>query len=232
MADDLKTVTVTPRYHEGTLTDGVLVPVLQALITSAILAALGLLLAVLLGAAFVTCVEIFTGVFLLALLGAWLSYRGHWMYIIESVLLADLNHDGQIGAPVQEDPKPILHISVDRQNGADYIDLPFADRLPELARGLAAGRPFTFAAWGGKGRLFSQPEWGELTAVMVERRLAVWKNPRAHNQGLDLSASGRAVFRRLAQPEQGGLSILQRESDLPAVYASETEPVNPPPWRR
>ena len=87
----------------------------------------------------------------------------------------------------------------DQGRHIEFIDLPHADRLPVLAAGLLAGRSFNQAAWTGAGGLFSRAEFDQLRDVLIERGLAAWKNPNARAQGVELTAAGRAVMRRLAE---------------------------------
>jgi len=134
--------------------------------------------------------------------GSWLTFRGHWQAVIERALGVDFNGDGIIGepqAPTLPEPAP-LRIELLQDNGArgDFIDLPYREKLPELASGLLSGRQFSQTVWTGGGRLFSRAEFENVRGEMIRRGLARWKNPAAPAQGAELTPAGRAVLRKLA----------------------------------
>ena len=80
-----------------------------------------------------------------------------------------------------------------------FLDLP-GDRqqLGQLASGVLAGRSFSEGEWSGGGRPYSRSEFRELRGELLERGLLTWRNHDAPAQGVQLTAPGRAVFRRLA----------------------------------
>lgn len=190
----------TSFYRPDPLRDGVAVPGLQAGITGGVC---GL-------AALAVCAwfelpawGIAGTVAAVATAGAWLSYRNRWQWMLERITGADLNMDGFIGQPLPQQPTlppPNIRVELASNNGnsVDYIDLPFADRLPQLAAGLQQGRTFALSTWTGNGALFSRAEFEELRGELFKRGLAEWKNPEAPAQGIKLTAAGRAVFRHLS----------------------------------
>ena len=121
--------------------------------------------------------------------------------MIERITGADLNGDGYIGYP---NPEPValppLRVEVFEDEGrrAAFIDLPYPERLPKLAAGLAAGRQFAESTWTGRDGLFSRSEFGNLRGELIRRGLARWKNLDAPAQGVELTSPGKAVFQRLA----------------------------------
>ena len=183
------------------LTDGVVVPGLQAAITGALVG-----LAALAVAAWLKWPYWAVGgtAAALATLGAWLSYRGRWAWLLERMLGADITGDGVIGQPEPE-PEPLRVIVDHTEDGSrstDFIDLPVdRERAGTFARALLDGyRGFSLNAWTGRGALFSRREYDALVATFIQRGLATWRNPQAHAQGVELTAAGRAVIRRLAEP--------------------------------
>lgn len=222
--DELKPVVSVARYQNSTTEDAVIVPGLQAVITALPIGILAGVMVAWLQWPLNGFVVAFV-VFLVAFIAAWLGYRGYWTGLIESVLLMDLNHDGHIG--FEPEPKlPELPVRVIQdETHQQMFGLPYPEQAMQLARGLAGGETFSGRAWAGKGRTFSDAEWNEFTRVLRERGLAVWKNPRAVQQGMDLTAAGRAVFRELARMGRDDLQIIQTEG---RAYASETEPPAPP----
>lgn len=141
--------------------------------------------------------------FLLAFLSVFLatSSRGQWL--IERLTGADLNLDGFIGEPAPPLPAPEsirVELLQDGGHRGDFIDLPYPEKLPALAAGLLAGRSFNQTAWTGHGALFSRSQFDQVRETMIERGLLAWKNPEAKAQGVELTAAGRAVMRRIAHP--------------------------------
>lgn len=184
------------------LTEGVIIPLLQALTTGAFSGLAGLALSFWLALPFWQMG--FTG-FALAALASWLSYRGRWQGMIEHLFGMDLNGDGAIGEPpviiepAREPEKIRVEVVSEEGRRGDFIDLPYPDKLPLLASGLLQeGRQFTQSVWTGGGALFSRSEFENLRGELIRRGLARWKNENAPAQGAVLTAAGRAVFRRLA----------------------------------
>lgn len=183
------------------ITSGVVVPLLQAVVTG-----------ILCGVAALAVTAWFKMPFwaiggtaaAVIMAGSWLSYRSRWQMILESIFQVDLNHDGRLGNnPI---PAPQLPASVrveliqDEGRKGDFIDLPAAPaKLKALASGLInQQRQFALTLWTGNGQLFSRSEFEQLRAAMIERGLAKWKKEGNPNQGVDLTPQGMAVMRYLA----------------------------------
>lgn len=135
---------------------------------------------------------------------AWMAYRGRWAWRLERLLNVDLTGDGVIGRP---DPAPPLRIELVQEEGKhiSFIDLPHADKIPALADGLVNGqRTFAMTTWVGAGNLLSRKEWEDIREALLARGLAVWKNAEAHEQGVELTAAGRVIFRQLADRSPTG----------------------------
>lgn len=186
--------------HTDNLLNGVVVPGLQALITA-------ILSGIVAGAVAAWLHLPYWGIGFtaaaVAALASWLSYRARWAYVLESLLGVDLNRDGFIGAapqqPVQALPESVrVELIQDEGRRGDFIDLPYPEKLPQLAAGLTAGRSFNQTAWVGSHGIFSRSEFDEVRDTMIERGLAAWKNPEAKAQGVTLTAAGRAVMKRLS----------------------------------
>lgn len=175
-------------------------PLVQALVTGALAGiAAGVVVAVLkLGFSAWAAGAV---VWVLATFASWLTFRARFMAILESMLGVDLNHDGAIGDPEPPPALPPLRVEVVEDGGRheSWIDLPYPERLPDLARGLLSGRrQFAQTAWTGAGQLFSRAEFDQLRGEFLRRGLARWKNPQAPAQGVELTPAGRAVLKRLA----------------------------------
>jgi cell division protein FtsW (lipid II flippase) len=185
--------------HDG-FTDGVIVPLLQTVITGVLF---GVAVAVVLAVAGVEWWYKAGGVaVVVVMLLSWLAYRHEWRYRLEAVLGIDLNNDGQIGAPmpppVVELPPLKVEIYDDGGRHAQFIDLPSANKLPLLAREITEGRrQFSQVAWVNSG-IFTRGEYDELIAALIKAGLCQWKNAEHHNAGVLLTRAGRHVFKRLA----------------------------------
>src|SRR5512133_3769573 len=90
--------TITAGYQVDSLKDGVLVPMLQAVITGALCGLAALALTAWFKLPYWGIAGTVTAV---TMAGAWLSYRGRWQWLLERLTGADLNHDGYIGRPGQ-----------------------------------------------------------------------------------------------------------------------------------
>lgn len=195
MNDDSNLTPRPPSRLADGVTGPVVVPLLQATVTGVLvsLCAVTLIHYLAPGAAlFPPFLLIWTGSTLLS----WLTYRARWQYVIERVLGVDLDGDGHIGAPVYNPPPPV-RVVLEQEQGrtVDFIDLPYADRLPQLAAGLTEGRTFTAGTFN---HILHRTEFEVLRDELIRRNLARWKNERAHAQGAELTPAGKAVMRRLA----------------------------------
>jgi len=188
---------VSENAYFHTMQVAVLYPLLQSLITGVIIG-----LAVVAFAWYVSWPKPWSLGLLIASLtqcAAWLISlaRWHrWVYKLEDLTGWDLNRDGQIG----NRPDPI-RVEVIQQEGrqVDFIDLPASqEQLISLASGLMIGAPFAETHWTGERAPFSKGEFHQVRDTMIRRGLARWVNPRAHAQGMELTAPGRAVMRRFA----------------------------------
>lgn len=79
------------------------------------------------------------------------------------------------------------------------FDLPFPERLPELAQLALVGTPVSHTQFAGAGKLFSRSEFEELVESLVSAKLARWKSQRSRNAGIALTEDGIAAFRHISQ---------------------------------
>lgn len=202
---------VVTHHTANNLTDGVIVPGLQALITAVLTGFAAGALAAWVGAPYWGVG--FTAA-ALAALASWLSYRARWAFVMERILGVDLNQDGVIGQPEPEPPparaEPVrIEIIQEGGRAGDFIELPARpEQLRMLADGLQGGRAFSQSVWTGNSGIFTRSEFEALRAELLRRGLAKWRKEGAPGQGIELTPPGRAVMRR---------------------FASETKRLSPPP---
>lgn len=192
--------------HLHSLRAGVAVPIGQALVTGVLIA---LLVALVAGYYRVPDWYFWAAISgVLAVLGQWIFSQMLWqrlVRLVERQTYMDIDGDGVIGEPEQTPAAPqTVRVEVtDKTNGqhvTQYIDLPFAERIPQLAAGLAAGKQFTVSNWVGvsRGRLFTPAEFTELRAVMIEHDWIRPNNPHDETRGYSLTRAGLAIMRSLA----------------------------------
>lgn len=127
------------------------------------------------------------------------------LWEIENVTGRDLNGDGVAGRPQPRIINAPVRVEIQERKAKGrgslrFIDLPAKpEQLRVLAVGVLNGAPMAEASWTGKRRPFSRRQFNRLRDEMLRRGLAVWVNPAAHAQGVQLTSAGRAVFRRLAE---------------------------------
>jgi hypothetical protein len=189
----------TPPDLANTLTGPVVVPLAQAGITGFLIAvALTVVVGITRLSLPVHKFELFAGIWAVATLVAWLMFRQRWQHVIETVLGVDINRDGHIGDP----PEPeIIEVHVTEEEGRHLsnFDLPYQDRLTDLARGILKGKPFTEEQWTPRHKNgFSKPEFVELRKQFIAREMAAWKDEAAHDQGVVFTRKGMAILRALA----------------------------------
>lgn len=85
----------------------------------------------------------------------------------------------------------------------DYLDLPEGFSVELMAdvcqRLLRSGASFSMGYLSGNGKPLSRSEFELLRDLFIGRGLAVWNNARSKNQGVTLTAPGRAVVKRFAE---------------------------------
>lgn len=191
-------VRLSPPERLNHITSGVVVPLLQALVTGFLIGLAALAVCAWLGWPWLA---VSGSVAAVVMAVSWLSFRSRWQWVIERALGVDLNLDGYIGAPPERVPVEPVRVILSSKDGreTDFIDLPAKpEQLRQLADGLSAGRSFSLSAWTGSGAPFSRAEFEALRGELLRRGLARWKNDTSQAQGIELLASGKAILRRFA----------------------------------
>lgn len=181
------------------LASDVLVPLVQALVTGALLGGLVVFtLGEIVPDLDVDPLKAWAGLALAISTVAWLLLLGQTrrlLWALEKVTRLDLDGDRQVGQP-----SPVVRVEVTNGQREMYLDLPGRpEALATMALGVLNGRSLAEGTWSGRGGLFSRSEFRQIRDILIERGLAVWRNPEAKAQGVELTAAGRAVFRRLAE---------------------------------
>lgn len=102
-------------------------------------------------------------------------------------------------APVALDPVELalrpVKLRIDRDNGADFIKLPFdTPTLRRVALSLKAGKPFTVNGMTGAGAPLSRAEYNSLRDAMLDHGFIAWKDAANRNQGVEFTAEGDALL--------------------------------------
>jgi hypothetical protein len=140
------------------------------------------------------------GVMLIFTLGAmllsWLKYLARWQHVIEWVLGVDLDGDGYVGEPAQEPAPPPIRVEViqDHGNQVDILDLPHPEKVPLLAAHITSGKSFAMDA---TAHIMSRDQFVDIRDELIGRGFAYWRVPGSDKQGVELTAAGRAIFRRV-----------------------------------
>jgi len=188
------------RQFFHTQTAGVMLSLLQAMITSGLLAFAVLILSWVFEwsdgwkAALV--------IFGVMPFFSWLFLQRRWLLLTaERVMQRDLNGDGVIesGASGRAEPRvvkvQVTHIKDQGSLEIANIALPCTDsQLRKLAEGLLNGIPFTEGAWTGNGKPFSVAEMKLLRTVMLTRELIKMRSEKDSRQGYELTEDGKAVM--------------------------------------
>lgn len=175
---------------------GVLLPVLQAIITGALAGLAAWCYAWLLH--FPQAWRWGLGVALGVLVLAWLGMLARWLDLtrpIERLTGVDLDHDGYIGTP---DTIRVEVTSQDKRH-VTAAEIPYASKLADFARGVLSGEPISERQWSGAGKLFSQTEFRQVRDLFMARGWFRWINPESPQQGFEITPGGRAALRALAQ---------------------------------
>ena len=191
--------TYADRQFLHTQTAGVVLPLLQAMITSGLLAFSVLILWFVFGwsGGWKAALAVF-GVMPFV---SWLYLQRRWLVLTaERAIQRDINGDGVLGEPNSKLESRVVKVQVNhvKEGGhlqVDLINLPCTDsQLRALAEGLLAGVPFTEGAWTGIGKPFSQSEFRALRIVMLQRGLLTMRSEKDQRQGFELTEEGRAVM--------------------------------------
>ena len=177
-----------------TVSAGVVLPLMQALVTGAIIGLVALLICQkndVTDWAFWSALSA-----VLVTLGYWLMAQTIWRRLVRLVEMAvqqDFDGDGYVGEP---EPAQSVRVEVTERDNGGYTNtqiatLPYADRIPMLAQGLLAGVPFSDRRWAGDGRIFTDGELTQLRLEMLGRGLKCGSLRRLYRRQL------RRISRRL-----------------------------------
>lgn len=178
-----------------TVRSGVLIPLLQALVT-------GLVYGI--GVSVVAWVmnmmgfdqaewwKIGLGAFLLAFARAWLYLLKEWRKYIYG--------EEQPDYPTVIEPQTVkLEISANDGRTMQFIDLPADTRqLIQLGQGITEGLSFTEAQWVGRGQPFTRTEFVRLRSELIKRGFLAWNSDLDPARGVRVTGKGRAVMRQFA----------------------------------
>lgn len=173
------------------VTLGVVVPILQSLVTGVLAGVFAATVAYATGAKFVPALGIGAIVTIIVTLLMWLVlFIGRWQPLLEERLRSDLNGDGYIGKP-PERKEVRLTVAYDGGRRTAFIDLPISDeQLPAFIRLALAGNT-SLGAMENAGISRAQVE--QCRAILFDRDMARWKKGGV-NQGWELTRDGRQAF--------------------------------------
>jgi len=183
------------------MTVGVWLPVVQALVTGIILGVAAFVLAILAGSGALIALRWMGGVFVISTCIIWLSRYIHWtkaVQFMELMFHRDLDHDTYIGAPV-----PVIDVLLHHHdasgNRTDTSRRSYSasqEQMQDLSIGiLRFNKPFSEKVWSGRGRSFSQNGLKRLREELTKDGLvaSAGKGPNASYEftqdGLDMLAA-------------------------------------------
>lgn len=179
------------RERINPVTLGVVVPILQSLVTGFLAGVFGAAVSYAVGAKFVPALGIGALVGIVVTLLMWLVlFMGRWQPLLEEILQVDLNGDGIKGAP---EPRKEIRIIVERDGGqrASFLDLPFDEgQFRQFVVAVLAGNT-SVVAMDAVGINRAQVE--EARQMLFDRDLAQWRRG-GQNQGWELTPDGRRAF--------------------------------------
>jgi hypothetical protein len=176
-----------PRSKQGPglIVAAVIIPLLQAAVSGCAFGIIAFAGCLLIGEGQAGAVALFLGG--LAFMAAWL-------------ILVDRFYDEIFPYRMRKNqPRTFrLEIAADQGRSLQIIDLPATSRqLNSLARGILNGSTLNESSWSGFGRPFTRAQFRQLRDELVRRGLAEWRSS-APSQGVQLTASGRAIMRKFA----------------------------------
>jgi len=137
--------------------------------------------------------------------GAWLlllADHRSLMRTVERITNRDIDGDGRVAdKPVEVERRVALNAvefsATGRYLRSRRIEIPRGDEraVCEMAQGVIAGKPWTQRAWA---HLYNRDEFNALRDKLIANGYAIWRDPDDHNLGVEILATGRALFRALA----------------------------------
>jgi hypothetical protein len=140
---------------------------------------------------------------------SWLVMARHWLSLtaLERLTGLDLNHDGRVGEPEEQETQPtrepdFVRVQVDHVTAAGHVgesqifNLPATrEQLAALAAGvLRDGLTFSERVWTGQGKPFSVDGWRSLRSEFIKRGLLALVSAKDPRQGYVLTLAGRHVL--------------------------------------
>ena len=198
----------TPTRAAGFVSDW-LVPVLQSLTTGALVAGLVIFLMGELTPAWeVNRLKVWAGLALAISCCVWvflLRDTRKLLRQIENLTGLDLNQDGQIG---DQGPRRLeVHVKDGKGHTriveSEWLGIDDA-RLIAFSVGMNNGRGLSEGTWGKDRAIFPEGinSFRAFRGKLEEAGLIALINPKASNLGYEVTASGRAFFRRIAALEE------------------------------
>jgi hypothetical protein len=133
---------------------------------------------------------------------AWLTYRADWSERIRAIL--GIQEQAEIAKAAAFNQTVRVEVISDNAHAGDFLDLPGGrERLITLAQGLTSGKPFTVRTWAGGGGVYTGAEFDRLRTELIARGLARWRSEHDPRSGVELTSKGRATFRGLALIKTG-----------------------------
>ena len=142
---------------------------------------------------------------------------------IETITGHDWNQDGFIGDPIPENRVVTIEITNPDNNSLQYLQIPghLYDKLPMIAHLLTVGKPFSEGAMTGGGRPLTRSEFHQLRDLFFARGLARWRNEQHPTQGIELTAYGKGIMRRVR--DERTTHARMRTQGVPAALPERTE---------
>lgn len=194
---------------------GAILPLLQSVITGALVGLLALAVLLVLRARDAWIWALLIGLSVTTLVWAALQLHWYWLTRIEKMTGMDLNGDGMIGQEPARETSHTVRVNVEeiRQGHVRIVTARFpVDEwmMQDLAKGLLAGIPFAERHWTGRGKPFSLREFRLTRDEMLKRGLIRPVSEKSNLQGYELTKTGLAVMRQLAgshspTPDENGL---------------------------
>jgi hypothetical protein len=140
--------------------------------------------------------------------GLWLNERAGYLPAVITPVV-EMPDEEVPDAPEPQLPRQVWIPKDERGRSHRVVTLPdWLDnvQLQLMSHALAAGESLAEREWTGAGKPFSVREWADLREWMERNKLIEARNPRAPQQGFELTAEGLAAFRHLAThlPHQDG----------------------------
>lgn len=190
--------------HYSSLMQGVYLPLVQAGLTSFLIALAAGLTASLFE---YPVLKAFGMAFIYSLLGLWLILLLRWLKLteaLERLTGLDINRDGSIGEAEAIESRPQvfstrLELVSDAGRRIQYLDIPIeSERLALFAQEVLKGASLTEASFTGSNKMFTRSEFTSLRDALLRRGLISWNSAGYPARGVHLTRAGRAALEHLS----------------------------------